>query len=141
MATTMLKSRQMTMSRKSQLSRVNHDVREVFVVYERDHLKNHRWKQMIRMIQLIHRKTLSLLIRVKPLRGVHGELHVTREIRLMPSRQKTHKIRLNCHVNRMIHRTSQLQIRFQESSYQPKHLDMQNEQTSLQTSHLFSFYP
>ena len=141
MATTMRKNRQTTLNRKNQLIRVNHDVREVFAVDELDRQKNHRLKQMIRMTLSIHRMTLSLSNRATQLHGVLCGHYVSREIRLMLNRRKSRKIHMSWHVNRKIRRTSQLQTGFRESSFQPKHLDMRNEQTSLQTSHLFNLYP
>ncbi len=145
MATTMPKSRQTTLNRRNQLIRVSHDVREVFAVDELDRqkirLKNHRLKQMIRMILLIHRMTLSQLSHVTQPHGVLCALHVNRKIRLMLSLRKTREIHLSCHVNRKSQRTCQLQTGFRKSSFQPKHLNMRNEQTSLQTSHLFNLYP
>jgi len=122
--------------------RVNHDVREVFSVDELDRQKirqpNHRLKRMIRMILLIHRMTMSLLSRVTQPRGVLCALRVNR---LMLSLRKTHKIHPSCHVNRKSRRTGQLQTGFRKPSFQPKHLNIRNEQTSLQTSHLFNLYP
>ena len=144
MATTKRKNRQMTLNRVNrvnQLIRVNHDVREVFAVDELDRQKNHRLKQMIRMTLSIHRMTLSLSNRATQLHGVLCGHYVSREIRLMLNRRKSRKIHMSWHVNRKIRRTSQLQTGFRESSFQPKHLDMRNEQTSLQTSHLFNLYP
>jgi len=145
MATTMQKRRQTTLNRKIQSIRVSHDVREVFVVDELDRLKirrmNHRLKQMIRTILLIHWMTLSQLSRVTQLRGVLCALRVSHVNRLMLSPRKTRERHLSCHVNRKSHRTCQLQTGFRKPSFQPKHLNMRNEQTSLQTSHLFNLYP
>jgi Na+/pantothenate symporter len=160
MGTTMRKNRQMTLNRRNLLSHVNHDVREEFEVGARGHQKirlmNHRLKQMIRKNLLIHRMivnhlmTLSLLIRGMQ-RGVLGALHVNRKIRLMLNLRKMRKIHLNCRasrknhlncrVSRKNHRIAQLQTDFRKSLFQLKHPQTLNEQTSLQTSHLFNLYP
>lgn len=154
MATTTRKIRLMTMNRRSQLIRVNHDVREEYEVVEvvaRGRLKirqmNLRLKQMIRrnllshQMTVNHRMTGNLLNRVMQLRGGLCVLHVNRKIHLTLSRRKMHKIHPSYRVNRKIRRTDQLQIRFRTPSFQPKHPNMRNEQTSLQTSHLFNVYP
>lgn len=135
----------MTLNRKNLLIRENHDVREEYEVHELDRqtirLMNHRLKRMIRMNLSIHRMTLSLSNRVTQLRGVLCAIHVTLEIRLMLSLRKTREIHQSCRVNRKIHRTGQLQTGFRKPSFRPKHLDMRNEQNSLQTSHLFNLCP
>ena len=153
MATTTRKIRLMTMNRRSQLIRVSHDVREEYEVVEVDargrlkiRLMNLRLKQMIRRNLLSlqttvnHRMTLSLLNRVMQLRGALCVLHANRMIRLTLSRQKMHKIHLSYRVNRKIRRTNQLQTGFRTPSFRPKHPNMRNKQTSLQTSHLFNLY-
>ena len=94
----MQKIRLMTLNRRNQLIRVSHEVREVHEVHEvREHdsqkirLMNHRSKQTIRMILLIHQMTVSLLTRVTQPHGVFFELQVNRKIRLMLNIQKIHR--------------------------------------------------
>ena len=138
-------SRQTTLNRKNLSIRVSHDVFVVDEVFELDRQKirlmNHRLKLMIGMILSIHRTTMILLSHVTQMRGVLCALRVNRKIRLMLSLRKTREIHLSCHVNRKNHRTGQLQTGFRKPSFQPKHPNMRNEQTSLQTSHLFNLCP